>query len=514
MNKKYFGLLFEHSDNVSKVRLDPKGIEVYIALADLVAISKDDYSEELSEALNTLSERSVKDGYNYLLLTCISNKGFSTKIGVVCNNRDRAEKELDVVCSIIETLSHGVIRCYRVNGSFDVIKQCFTLQNSSPINFLLNILKRSYTEQNNRIIIHPTSVIPYYNLYTVREYQYLSSVFSQGSIPIGYIHSNPNLKVMLSNEHILRHILIVGSTGSGKSTTASILADKAAEKDYAVIIVDWHGEYESLLRHSKSSVVYANLLKGAILEPLSLEDLIKREPLSFIEILESALELTPPQAHILEDAVNLLVQKFVGRGYCIDLIIDIIQNSATSARWYTESREALLRKLKPLSSVYLNIQWNKLTRVKIEKRKVHIFDISSISNTRVRRIITSLLIRSIILSAQYNNIVKPTMLVIDEAHNIFYNENPLTTLIAEVRKWGIGFIIITQAPSMLSPVIIKNTNTKIIHTLKTSSDINTVVSAAILKKEHIKIVSSLKPGEALLVIPELAEPILVKISRL
>jgi DNA helicase HerA-like ATPase len=106
------------------------------------------------------------------------------------------------------------------------------------------------------------------------------------------------------------------------------------------------------------------------------------------------------------------------------------------------------------------------------------------------------------------------MLVIDEAHNIFYNENPLTTLIAEVRKWGIGFIIITQAPSMLSPVIIKNTNTKIIHTLKTSSDINTVVSAAILKKEHIKIVSSLKPGEALLVIPELAEPILVKISRL
>jgi len=250
------------------------------------------------------------------------------------------------------------------------------------------------------------------------------------------------------------------------------------------------------------------------LEPLSLEDLIKREPLSFIEILENSLELTPPQAHILEDAVNLLAQKFTGQGYCIDLIIDIIQNSAATARWFTESREALLRKLKPLSSSYLNIQWSKLSRIKIEKGKIYIFDVSAISNTRVRRIIASLLIRSIILNAQYNNIVKPIMLVVDEAHNIFHSENPLSTLIAEVRKWSLGFTIITQAPSMLSPVVIKNTNTKIIHALKTTSDINTVISSSILKKEHKKLVLSLKPGEALLVIPEVVEPILIKIPKL
>jgi len=33
-----------------------------------------------------------------------------------------------------------------------------------------------------------------------------------------------------------------------------------------------------------------------------------------------------------------------------------------------------------------------------------------------------------------------------------------------------------------------------------------------LKKEYKKVISSLKPGEALVVVPELAEPVLVKIG--
>jgi energy-coupling factor transporter ATP-binding protein EcfA2 len=508
-------ILFDRFNNITKVKIEPKGVEVYIAIAELVAVSKDEYDDKLLEALNMLSERSVKNNYNYLLLTCVSSKGLDTKVGVVSRNKETAWKELEVICSIIETLTHGFVRCLHTNDFFDTVEECITPQSLSPLNFLMRVLRRSNAYQiGNKVIVHPLSVIPYPLIHTAREYQYLASVFSRGSIPIGHLYSNPNLKVMISDEHILRHILIVGSTGSGKSTTASVLADKVAEKGYAVVIIDWHGEYESLLQGSKSVTVYTNPLKGSVLESLSLEDLIKREPLSFIEILESSLELTPPQAHILEDAVNLLAQKFTGQGYCIDLIIDIIQNSAATARWFTESREALLRKLKPLSSSYLNIQWSKLSRIKIEKGKIYIFDVSAISNTRVRRIIASLLIRSIILNAQYNNIVKPIMLVVDEAHNIFHSENPLSTLIAEVRKWSLGFTIITQAPSMLSPVVIKNTNTKIIHALKTTSDINAVISSSILKKEHKKLVLSLKPGEALLVIPEVVEPILIKIPKL
>uniref|UniRef100_A0A7C2V8R5 DUF87 domain-containing protein n=1 Tax=Ignisphaera aggregans TaxID=334771 RepID=A0A7C2V8R5_9CREN len=494
--------------------IDPDGKNWYFIAAEIAStkdISDSDYIDEFTDMVYALNDRSIKNGHIYMLLTCINRWGFSTRIGVLCTEPHKALKELEIACSIIETLSHGKIKCNPIDSPLSVFKHCFS--GHSPMEFLSNILLRRHNNREHPLILHPLSTSPTYSLYTAKEYHHLASIFGRGSIAIGYLYSNPNIKISLSDEHVLRHIAIVGSTGSGKSTTASILAEKASEKNYSVVVIDWHGEYITLFQNSRDRLVYTNPVKGVVPEPLSLEELIKREPLSFIEILESSLELTPPQAHILEDAVNLLVQKYTGQGYYLDLIIDIIQNSAATARWFAESREALLRKLKPLSSSYLNIKWSDLKKVEIEKGKIYIFDVSYIPNVRVRKIISSLLIKSIVIKAQYNNIARPILLVVDEAHNIFHAENPISMLVAEVRKWGIGFAVITQAPSMISPVVIKNTNTKIIHALKSSSDIKAVIATAILKKEHKKVVSALKPGEALLCVPELAEPVLIKISR-
>lgn len=510
MIKKGYKIAFEQENEIFKVYLDSNSI-LYMAMAELV-LSSDDikYNDRMLDVMETLNSRSIKRGNGYALLTCISIHGLTTHVVVMCKDSNDVLKELDIVCSLIESVSQGTIKCLSLNNVATVVKHC--LGNFSPINFLVYILLKSYKRNNLGFILHPIAINPSYTIHTSREYEYISTSFSHGSIDIGYLYSNPNIVVTLSDEHISRHIAIVGSTGSGKSTTASIIAEKAAKKGYAVVIIDWHGEYENLLQY-KESTVYTNPMKEAIPEPLNLEELIKREPLSFIEILESSLELTPPQAHILEDAVNVFAQKFIGNSYCIDVIIDIIQNSSASARWFTESREALLRKLKPLSSAYLNIQWNRLQKIAIENGRIYVFDVSSIPNVRVRKILSSLLIRSIVLKAQYNNITKPILIVVDEAHNIFHTGNPLSTLIAEVRKWSVGFIVITQAPSMLAPVVLKNTNTKIIHSLKSFSDIRAMISTAILRKEHKKIISALKPGEALLITPELREPVLIKISR-
>lgn len=487
---------------------------LFAAMAELSLINdSDDHDDKILNIMEALGIRSVKNNTSYILMTCMNPHGLNTSIAVLSQSLEIAAKELDTICSLIESIGQGMIKCSLVSDTSVVIRRCLD-KNTSPINYLLSVLLKKHNKVQYSSVPHPIPVNPSHNLHTPKEYSYLSSILSRGSIAIGYLYSNPSISVKLGDEHVFRHIAIVGSTGSGKSTTASILAESAARAGHAVLIIDWHGEYENLLQQSKSILKYTNPLKGIIPEPLNLEELIKHEPLSFVEILESALELTPPQAHILEDAVNILSQKYTGNEYCMDVIIDIIQNSSASARWFTESREALLRKLKPLSGTYLNIKWNKLQKVAIDKEKICIFDISYIPNVRVKKVLSSLLIRSVILKAQYNDIEKPILLVVDEAHNIFHSENPLSTFVAEVRKWGIGFVIVTQAPSLLAPVVLKNTNTKIIHTLKSSSDIKVVISAAILKKEHKRIISSLRPGEALLVLPELEEPVLVKISRI
>lgn len=242
--------------------------------------------------------------------------------------------------------------------------------------------------------------------------------------------------------------------------------------------------------------------------------MIRVEPLAFIEILESSLDLTPAQAHILEDAVSIASQRRNSAIDTIDAIIEIVQNSPTTARWFTESREALIRKLKPLSANYLKIKWHSLKKVAIARNRIYVFDVSEIPNVRVKRIFASLLIRSIALKAQYNSIEKPLIVAVDEANNILSTDNPISNLIAEVRKWGIGFVVVTQAPSMLAPMILKNTNTKIIHTIKSSSDVDAILSTIVLRSEYKKVISSLKPGEALISMPEFAEPVLIKIARL
>lgn len=517
INRKSVALVVERIDDVViALNILPGNRIIYASTLELSAIQRVDNDGDAQsiltrEFIQTLSARTGKCFYS--ILTCIEPNQLATYIAVLSSDIDIVRMELEIVCSLITTISHGNIAC-RVNSSDTTIKmllQCLNI--SGAIDRILQYVKRGRGGGTDNSIQHPVPLIPRFKALSADEYRYLLEIFSKGKIKIGHLYSNPNIPVTLSDEHVSRHIAIVGSTGSGKSTTTSVLVKEATLNDYAAVVVDWHGEYTSLLGNS-DRIEYTNPVRGSILEPLSIEEMIRVEPLAFIEILESALDLTPAQAHILEDAVNVISQKKITVTDVVDTLIDIIYNSPTTARWFTESREALIRKLKPLSTNYLKIRWHSIRKIAIQKGRIHIFDVSEIPNVRVKKIFASLLIRAVALKAQYGGIEKPILLAVDEAHNVFSSDNPISNLVAEVRKWGIGFIVVTQAPSMLAPIVLKNTNTKIIHTIKSSSDVDVVLSMITLRSEYKKAISSLKPGEALITIPELVEPVLIKIDRL
>lgn len=515
-SRRSIGLFVERiDDHVAALSILPGNHTIYTSTIEISTIQKFENEDALStltlEFIQTLSSRSST--VSYIILTCVEPSQLATYIAMVSSDVDSVRREPEIVCSLITTLSQGNITC-KINSSDDTIRMALQCLNvSSALSRILRYLKRSGDSATTTPVQHPVPLIPRFKALDADEYRYLLEVFSRGRIRIGYLYSNPNIAVALSDDHILRHIAIVGSTGSGKSTTASILVQEAALNSYGVVVVDWHGEYTSLISNS-SMVVYTNPVRGTILEPLDMEEMIRIEPLAFIEILESSLDLTPAQAHILEDAVSIASQRRNSAIDTIDAIIEIVQNSPTTARWFTESREALIRKLKPLSTNYLKIRWHSLKKIAIARNRIHVFDVSEIPNVRVKKIFASLLIRSIALKAQYNSIEKPLLIAVDEAHNILSTDNPISNLIAEVRKWGVGFVVVTQAPSMLAPMILKNTNTKIIHTIKSSSDVDAVLSTIVLRSEYKKVISSLKPGEALIAMPELAEPVLIKIARL
>jgi len=466
----------------------------------------EDLSMFLQNALNTLYNRLSS---NIVIITCLSRESMATYLIISSKDREACMYERDVAIGVIEALSNGVIRASRIRSTelMRALVNCVSGKTNS-------LIRTIFVDNNENCVLHLHRIGITYSAQSIdiSEIDELSSVFSRGKIRIGRVIGAEHLVAALTDDHIFRHIAIVGTTGSGKSTTASVIATEAARNGYAVLIIDWHGEYAELLSHVNDvGIIYSNPLKGRMPKYMNFDDVISRDPLAFIEILEAGLELTPAQVHVLEEALNIVRSRKI-RGYIIDLIVDIVQSSSASARWYAESREALIRKLKPLTSQYLSIKWNSCEFLDLRNGSILVFDVSSISNIRVRKVLSSLLIRSLGLSAQYGLVPRPIVVIVDEAHNIFERNNPVCSLIAEVRKWRVGFVVISQAPSMLSPIVIKNTNTKIVHALKSSQDISAVLANVVSTQKMVKEISMLRPGEAYISIPEIAKPIKIRVD--
>ncbi|MEM4040914.1 MAG: helicase HerA-like domain-containing protein, partial [Ignisphaera sp.] len=86
----------------------------------------------------------------------------------------------------------------------------------------------------------------------------LSMLFSsrkEGSIKIGHLLTEPRVEIYVDLNALVKHLFITGTTGSGKSNTVAILADRMASYGGTVVIYDVHGEYGSLTPSSNIDIV-------------------------------------------------------------------------------------------------------------------------------------------------------------------------------------------------------------------------------------------------------------------
>ena len=87
-------------------------------------------------------------------------------------------------------------------------------------------------------------------------------------------------------------------------------------------------------------------------------------------------------------------------------------------------------------------------------------------------------------------------------------------MLAEVRKYGEALIIVDQIPNKLTPEVLKNTNTKIIHKLFAKDDKEAVGNTMALNDEQKDFLSNLKPGRVILSTTGINKPLQVQIKEL
>lgn len=118
------------------------------------------------------------------------------------------------------------------------------------------------------------------------------------------------------------------------------------------------------------------------------------------------------------------------------------------------------------------------------------------------------------------------IIVMEEAHRLFKNVKPqnkgsegpdptgqlvesLSNIMAEIRAFGEGMLIVDQSPTKIAEDVIKNSGTKIIHRIDNENDIK-MLQSAMLMPNHTIGFSSLSQGEALIRSDAMLRPCKVK----
>jgi hypothetical protein len=85
-------------------------------------------------------------------------------------------------------------------------------------------------------------------------------------------------------------------------------------------------------------------------------------------------------------------------------------------------------------------------------------------------------------------------------------------MLAEIREYGEGFLIIDQTPAKLIPDVVKNTSTKILHRLAARDDREFVGEAMGMTPEQVQFVPRLRVGDALIHTEDQDKPVWVKVD--
>ena len=115
--------------------------------------------------------------------------------------------------------------------------------------------------------------------------------------------------------------------------------------------------------------------------------------------------------------------------------------------------------------------------------------------------------------------------LVEEAHRLLSKyqagENPakkqsvemFSDMLAEIRKYGESLIIVDQIPNKLTPDVLKNTNTKIIHRIFAADDKEAVGNTVMLKEEQKDFLSNLPTGRAIYFTTGTDKAIQIQINR-
>lgn len=351
-----------------------------------------------------------------------------------------------------------------------------------------------------------------------------------------------DIDVSLDKKALNKHIFITGVTGTGKTTTCQKLL---LESEMPFLVIEpAKTEYRILIDEPKTKDILIFTLGKDTVSPFRLNpfEFFKHETItSRVDMLKAAMEasfdMEAAIPQLLESSMyecykdygwNILTNKnskfedpFAEGVYSFPTLKDLLDKVEVEVekqgfddrlkRDYIGSIKARLQGLLVGSKgIMLNVGRGIDFRELIEKKVV--LEIEEIKNGSEKSLIMGFVLTNLCeaLKAKYKeNRHFKHITLIEEAHRLLAKFTPgespnrkqgietFTDMLAEVRKYGESLIIADQIPNKLTPEILKNTNTKIVHKLFAEDDKEAIGTTMSLSSEQKDFLSSLNTGRAI-----------------
>ena len=372
---------------------------------------------------------------------------------------------------------------------------------------------------------------------------------------IFHMHHEEHAPVYLSKNSLTSHTFITGSTGSGKSNTVYQILDNAMDQNVKFMVIEpAKGEYKHVFGSMEEVTVLGT-------NP-AISRLLRLNPFSFprdthilehldrlIEIFNVCWPMYAAMPAVLKHAAEKsyedcgwdltrsrnrygedIYPTFADVARNIKVIIDSSEYDAENKGAYKGS---LLTRLQSLTNGINGMIFGceEIPAEELFDRNV-IVDLSRVGSAETKSLLMGILILKL---QEYRMSITPGMnvnlrhlTVLEEAHNLLKRTSGqaseganlqgksvemLANAIAEMRTYGEGFVIADQAPGLLDPSVIRNTNTKLIMRLPDMEDRKLVGHAAGLNDQQIGELAKLPRGVAAVYQNEWIQPVLCKIRK-
>ena len=328
---------------------------------------------------------------------------------------------------------------------------------------------------------------------------------------------------MLSRKDISSHVVCVGVTGSGKTTTVATILN-SLPTDIKYMVLDFHNEYTGLL-NNYDLVIRPGMDDQYAINPLKpLEGIDYNEHMSMVtDIFADTYNFTHSQSYIFKLALEATLSKY-DTGELdepdMEALVDILERMPIGSYYEIESKAALKRRLKPLTQGQAKKAFcgKKYLRIDQAIASNVIIELGGLREIKLRQIYSKLLLkqiydyRTLTGQSRLNHII-----VIEEASYIVpyrrdYDQPTIAErMVNEMRKFGESIILITQFPTQIPKDTVKNAGLLLIHRLTGVEDLKTLQSIMNISNEQIDYIKQLETGICVVRDSSNMEPFLVHV---